>query len=224
MNNDKESESWLEGWNFDAVEMTVVLLFLTAIVGAIVPNIINYFISGEISFYGIKLVGIIAFFKSTAFWWKILSLIIALFAMFAAYVFTQKWNRISREERAKVYPSDMLANIPMESSSKDKKNEKWERIVKLSESENSSDWRLAIIEADIMLDELLEKLKLPGDTMADKMKVVEKSDFVTIDLAWEAHKARNKIAHEGNDFLVNQREIRRIISLYEAVFKEFYLI
>jgi hypothetical protein len=32
------------------------------------------------------------------------------------------------------------------------------------------------------------------------------------------------ITHEGTDFLVSQREIRRIISLYEAVFKEFQLI
>lgn len=101
---------------------------------------------------------------------------------------------------------------------------RWQKIVKLSESENPSDWRFAIIEADIILDELLEKLQLPGDTMGEKLKAVEKSDFITIDYAWEAHKARNMIAHEGTNFLINQREVRRIISLYEAVFKEFYLI
>ena len=60
--------------------------------------------------------------------------------------------------------------------------------------------------------------------MGEKLKAVEKSDFTTIESAWEAHKARNMIAHEGSDFLINQREIHRIISLYEAVFKEFYLI
>ena len=75
-----------------------------------------------------------------------------------------------------------------------------------------------------MLDELLEKLQLPGDTMGEKLKAVEKSDFNTIDNAWEAHKFRNMIAHEGQNFMVNQREIRRIISLYETVFKEFAII
>ena len=107
---------------------------------------------------------------------------------------------------------------------KDPMKEKWEKIIRLSESDNSSDWRLAIIEADIILDNLLEKLQLPGETMGDKLKAVEKSDFLTIEEAWEAHKARNMIAHEGSDFLINQREIRRIISLYEAVFREFRLI
>ena len=75
-----------------------------------------------------------------------------------------------------------------------------------------------------MLGELLEKLGLPGETMGERLKAVEKSDFTTIEYAWEAHKFRNVIAHGGNDFLINQREIRRIISLYEAVFKEFFLI
>jgi len=36
--------------------------------------------------------------------------------------------------------------------------------------------------------------------MGDKLKAVEKSDFNSIELAWEAHKARNMIAHEGSDF------------------------
>lgn len=103
-------------------------------------------------------------------------------------------------------------------------NQQWEKIVAHSESQNENDWRLAILEADIMLDRLLDSLSLPGDTMADKLKAVEKSDFTTIDLAWEAHKIRNQIAHEGSEFKLNQRETRRVISLYQEVFNEFQII
>jgi hypothetical protein len=53
------------------------------------------------------------------------------------------------------------------------------------------------------------------------MKSIEKSDFNSIDMAWEAHKIRNSIAHEGSDFLLNQREAKRVIGLYEIVFREF---
>jgi transposase len=60
--------------------------------------------------------------------------------------------------------------------------------------------------------------------MGERMKAIEKSDFNTIDDAWEAHKARNNIAHQGGGFALNQREARRIISLYERVFREFQLI
>lgn len=103
-------------------------------------------------------------------------------------------------------------------------NKEWARIEALLDSDNESDWKLAIIEADILLGEMLEKMGLPGETIADRLKAVEKSDFTTIEYAWEAHKIRNSIAHEGKNFLINKREVDRVISLYEAVFKEFKLI
>ncbi len=210
------------GWNFDIVESIVVLLFLLSIIGSIFP-LINYFTSGELSFYGFKFVGIFNFFKSNVQFFKIMGFVIAAGAAVGTFVFNKKADHILLAEKTKLYPAEMpitAEETPIENYHLGK----WQKIVKLSQSENTSDWRLAVIEADIMLDELLEKLKLPGDTMGEKLKAVEKSDFLTIESAWEAHKIRNMIAHQGNDFLISQREIRRIISLYEAVFKEFRLI
>jgi len=103
-------------------------------------------------------------------------------------------------------------------------NPQWERILGHIESLNENDWRLAIIEADIMLSDILDKLALPGDTMGDKLKAVEKSDFTTVENAWEAHKIRNQIAHEGASFMLNQHEAKRVIGLYESVFREFQVI
>jgi hypothetical protein len=77
------------------------------------------------------------------------------------------------------------------------------------------------LEADIMLNELLDLQAYRGETMADKMKQVERGDWKTIDLAWEAHKMRNAIAHQGSMQRLSEREARRVIGLYEQVFKEF---
>ncbi len=101
------------------------------------------------------------------------------------------------------------------------KNEKWVRVTQHINSDNPSDWRLAILEADIILDELLDWIGYIGDTIGDKLKKANKGDFATLDYAWEAHRIRNAIAHEGQDFVLTQREARRIISLFEAVFTEF---
>jgi hypothetical protein len=101
---------------------------------------------------------------------------------------------------------------------------RWRRIVEQISSESEQDWRLAILEADIMLNELLDMLGYKGETMGDKMKQVDRGDFQTIDIAWEAHRVRNRIAHEGAAHIMNSREARRIIGLYERVFKEFKLI
>lgn len=102
-----------------------------------------------------------------------------------------------------------------------KRNERWDRVRAHGASDNPNDWRLAIIEADIMLDELVSRMGYTGTTLGDKLKEVSRGDFKSIDAAWEAHRTRNQIAHEGSDFILTQREAKRILDLYERVFAEF---
>lgn len=103
-------------------------------------------------------------------------------------------------------------------------NEKWKHVQTLIASQNSSDWRQAIIEADVMLEEMLTKIGYDGDSIGEQLKNVEESDFVTINKAWEAHKIRNRIAHQGSEFKLSHNEAERIMGLYEDVFREFYYI
>jgi hypothetical protein len=100
-------------------------------------------------------------------------------------------------------------------------NEKWQNVLVHINSENQSDWKLAILECDIMLGDLLEKMGYMQESIGEKLKVIEPSDFTSIEYAWEAHKIRNAIAHDGSEFLINDREAKRVIGLYEAVFREF---
>jgi hypothetical protein len=132
-----------------------------------------------------------------------------------------RYSEIYKEQKSRLYPQVQPAGGPVTARYV---NENWERIQSHINSPNPSDWRLAILEADIALDEILNKIGVPGDTIGDKLKNVERSDFTTIDSAWEAHRIRNRIAHEGADFDLNEREARRVIALYEQVFREFHYI
>ncbi len=98
---------------------------------------------------------------------------------------------------------------------------RWDRILGEIDSDSEQNWRMAILEADIMLGELLDSLGYRGETMADKMRAVERADFNTIDLAWEAHRMRNRIAHESSEMPLNPRDVRTAIDLYQRVFREF---
>lgn len=100
----------------------------------------------------------------------------------------------------------------------------WAHIMQLANGEEEHGWRVAILEADIMLGNLLESLGYKGETMGDKMKVVNRSQFNTIDLAWEAHRMRNRIAHEGSGMTLGRREVQQTITQYHDVFKEFHLL
>ncbi len=101
---------------------------------------------------------------------------------------------------------------------------RWENITLRMKSHNEADWRLALIECDILLDEMLKKMGYSGNSLADKLKLVEKSDFHTLDDAWEAHKVRNRIAHSGSGFHLSYSEAERVFTLYKNVFEEFYFI
>lgn len=101
---------------------------------------------------------------------------------------------------------------------------RWNRIREQIASENMQNWRLAILEADIMLNELLDLQGYKGETIGDKLKQVDRGDFHAIDAVWEAHRVRNRIAHEGVSLELSGREAQRVIGLYERAFKEFGLI
>ncbi len=150
---------------------------------------------------------------------KFTSTLLSLFFATGLVYSTIRLTQLRTAERRRVHEAEQ-ALLPTTASGKPR-NLKWERVLQHIESENPTDWRLAILEADIVLDEMLEVIGYRGDTMGDKLKAVEKSDFTTIDLAWEAHKIRNQIAHEGSDFLITQRESKRIINMYKRVFEEF---
>ncbi len=103
-------------------------------------------------------------------------------------------------------------------------NKRWEHVLTLISSSQASDWRQAILESDIMLAELLNELGVPGTTIGDQLKAIDRRSFNTLDLAWEAHLVRNNIAHEGSGFDLSEREAHRTIDMYRRVFDEFAFI
>lgn len=100
-------------------------------------------------------------------------------------------------------------------------SERWHNVQHHMESENPNDWKLAIIEADVLLERTLEKAGYAGATIADKLKSASIRSFYSIDDAWQAHRVRNQIAHGGSDFVLTQKVAKETLIMYERVFKEF---
>lgn len=191
-----------------------LLLLALALGGALLARIVAFIGSGGISrsdifddlqdFYG---------------GYKLLAgvFIVGLFAFF--FSISRRISEIRAAEERELNPKKMEEETPQQVV-----NRKWQRVIDHLESANPGDWKLAIIEADIILDEMLTKMGYEGGSVGERLKSVERSDFTTIDDAWEAHKVRNLIAHQGADFVVTQREALRVIELYKRVFEEFFFI
>lgn len=100
-------------------------------------------------------------------------------------------------------------------------NDRWEHIMALAYGTNEGDWRRAILEADIMLYDVLDAQGYPGSTVGDKLKMANPIQMTTLDLAWQAHKVRNDIAHGGEATPLDERIVRSTIDSYKRVFEEF---
>lgn len=101
------------------------------------------------------------------------------------------------------------------------KNERWSKTLSYLFSQHASDWKLAIIEADSMLESLLDQLGFRGETLGDRLKLANQDNFPQLTIAWEVHTVRNKIAHEGLAYELSQHEAKRIIALYERIFHDY---
>ncbi len=95
--------------------------------------------------------------------------------------------------------------------------DKWSIVDSYMTDELEVMWRLGIIEADNLLYDVLKSKGYAGETMGDMLKV---ANFNSISEAWDAHKVRNRIAHEGSSYVLTEREARRIHSLYEQVLRD----
>ncbi len=103
-------------------------------------------------------------------------------------------------------------------------NPTWKHIRERLLSDNTSDWKLAVIEADIYMDRCLDDNGFHGDTTGDKLKQVTPDRMPSIGIAWEVHKIRNRIAHQGANFVLTMPEARRMISYYEIIFTDLHAI
>ena len=101
------------------------------------------------------------------------------------------------------------------------KNANWNKVLTYLSSDSSSDWKLAIMEADTMLDHLLVDLGFKGVSLGDRLKMASQETFKGLSTAWEVHTIRNKIAHDGLAYDLSKHEANRIIALYESIFRQY---
>lgn len=185
--------------------------------------------------YGIDLIGILrallealfgggseSIIAAIAWFWDFFSIIALLLALFftIGFVYAKiRFNQLYEEELELVKQEEQLWAQRYRSAGA--KNDRWEDIQAHINSDNPNEWRLAIIEADVMLDQTLRNAGYVGDSIGEMLKGASHSSFQTLEDAWEAHKVRNTIAHEGSDFVLTRKVAQETLTRFERVFREF---
>lgn len=97
--------------------------------------------------------------------------------------------------------------------------ESWTHIKELANSENPSDWNMAVLRADALLDDMLTHLGYEGTTLAERLKIVDPVKLPSIERIWSAHRLRNMIAHDPLEQHTKETIIHALRS-YEQALKE----
>jgi len=118
--------------------------------------------------------------------------------------------------RKKVYFSDFFAKDETPLARKDN----WAFIKKQLDSEEQDKWKLAIVEADIFIDNLMERIGYRGMTLGDKIKSINPKNFSSVKELFEAHVVRRKIGQGGEEFQITQEEAKETLEKFEKALKE----
>ena len=91
----------------------------------------------------------------------------------------------------------------------------WSKIKKKTESGMESDYKLAIIDADDFLAEVLDNRGYEGDDLVDVLKKASKLIAPVLNDAIMAHGIRNSIVYNP-DYKLPVEQAKKVLGIYEA--------
>lgn len=90
---------------------------------------------------------------------------------------------------------------------------RWKEIQKMVDQPGEMNRKLAILEADKLLDHALKSLGMSGETMGERLKFAQYK-YPDLRNVWWAHKIRNQLAHEAS-FRLDAGDARRAMRDFE---------
>ncbi|MBI4709470.1 MAG: hypothetical protein HY764_04710 [Candidatus Portnoybacteria bacterium] len=99
----------------------------------------------------------------------------------------------------------------------------WQKVNSRLEKGDEANLKLAIIEADNMLDEVLKRMGLEGKDMGERLEKMTKQQLGFLDEVWSAHRLRNLIVHQS-DVVISKEQAEEAIGSFEKALKELEVI
>jgi len=91
--------------------------------------------------------------------------------------------------------------------------EKWQEIEKLIAGESALSWKLAVIEADKLMDSALKQAFMRGQNMGERLRFAAHK-HPKVQKVWEAHILRNDLVHEA-DRRLTKDEAEKAVGLFK---------
>lgn len=95
----------------------------------------------------------------------------------------------------------------------------WAKITARLKAELESEWKIAIIEADSILNDILMRMGFGGETLGERLDKLTAAFLSNLQQVREAHKVCNNIVHDP-DYRVSLDEAKRVVGIYEQALRD----
>ncbi len=95
----------------------------------------------------------------------------------------------------------------------------WNKIVKRLETDREAEYKLAVIEADGLLESVLERMGYKGDNFVQRLEQIDPSVLPNLEEVWKAHKTRNNIVHDP-DYRLILAQAKTMLEIYEKALRD----
>jgi len=109
------------------------------------------------------------------------------------------------------------SNLDLFGMSREDVRERWTQIEKTSR-DGVMGAKLAVMEADSLLDSVFKSMAMPGNTLGERLKVAS-ARYPEIRSVWWAHKLRNQIAHDSS-FRLGNRQAKNALDEFHRALKK----
>lgn len=154
-------------------------------------------------------------------WLPILKIIFIIFSLFFLFFIIRALLRTSWAE--KIFLTSLIEFFIYRPFGISKIAKQWRKITTRLETGIESEAKLALIEADSILDDVLKKMGYSGETLDERLKSVTPTIIPNVAEVLEAHKIRNNIVHDP-DYRLNLDQARNTLAIYERALRELDLL
>lgn len=96
---------------------------------------------------------------------------------------------------------------------------KWQSVLEKLAKDDENSYKLAVIEADKIFDDLLKKIGYQGEDMGERLRQLTPAQVANLDEVWQAHKLRNQIVHQP-DSKINHSQAQRAVEIYQRALED----
>ncbi len=96
---------------------------------------------------------------------------------------------------------------------------RWQEIEAMLDRHGEMNYKLAVMEGDIMLDDILKKMGYHGETLGERLNSLTIATLPNIERIKEAHQTRNNIIHDP-DYRLSLDETRKVLDVFEQAFRD----